>query len=92
MGGEHVEAKHMGLLKGCAEICMTSAHFLIEMSDFHPQVCGVCADICDACAENCERLASGERADVMRRCADICRRCAESCRQMSPGTATSASM
>jgi hypothetical protein len=92
MGGEHAEARHISLLHDCAEICMTSAHFLIGMSDFHPQTCGVCADICDACADSCEKLASGDAADFMQRCVDICRRCAESCRRMASGASSSASM
>ncbi len=83
MGGEHAEAKHIGLLHDCAVICMTSADFMIGMSEFHPQACGVCADVCEACAESCESLASGNGTDFMQRCADACRRCAESCRQMS---------
>ena len=90
MGGEHAEAKHIGLLQDCAQICMTSADFMLRMSDHHPQVCGVCADVCDACATECESLADG--SDFMQRCADACRRCAESCRKMSSGASSSASM
>lgn len=92
MGGEHAEATHIGLLQNCAEICMTSAHFMLTMSDHHPQVCDVCATVCDACADSCESLASGDAAEFMQRCADVCRHCAESCRRMASGTASSASM
>ena len=90
MGGKHAEAKHIGLLQDCAQICVTSADFMLRMSDHHPQVCGVCADVCDACATECESLADG--SDFMQRCADACRRCAESCRKMSSGASSSASM
>ncbi len=90
MGGKHAEAKHIGLLQDCAQICMTGADFMLRMSDHHPQVCGVCADVCDACATECESLADG--SDFMQRCADACRRCAESCRKMSSGASSSASM
>ena len=78
------------LLLDCAQICATSADFMLRMSDHHPQVCGVCADICDACARECESMADG--AEFMRRCADACRRCAESCRRMSSGASSTASM
>jgi hypothetical protein len=90
MGGEHASARHIGLLQDCAQICVTSADFMLRMSSYHPQTCGVCADVCEACAVECERLADGN--DFMQRCADACRRCAESCRRMASGTTTSASM
>lgn len=90
MGGEHASAKHIGLLQDCAQICVTSADFMLRMSDHHPQVCGVCAAVCEACADECERLAGG--SDFMQRCAEACRRCAESCRRMASGSSTTASM
>lgn len=90
MGGEHASPQHIRLLQDCAQICVTSADFMLRMSDHHPQVCGVCADICDACARECESVADG--AEFMRRCADACRRCAESCRRMSSGASSTASM
>ena len=79
MGGEHVEAEHMRTLADCAQICATSADFMLRGSSSHPDVCDVCADICDECAESCEALKGAE----MKRCADQCRRCAESCREMA---------
>lgn len=88
MGGEHASAKHIGLLQDCAQICVTSADFMLRMSDYHPQTCGVCAAVCEACAKECEKMATGDAADFMQRCADACRRCADSCRQMSAGGAS----
>jgi hypothetical protein len=81
MGGDHASPEHIRLLQDCVQICMTSADFMLRASDYHPQVCGVCADICDACANECERMSEG--SDFMQRCAEACRRCAESCRRMS---------
>lgn len=81
MGGKHAEAKHIALLQDCAQICATSADFMLRGSGFHQQTCGVCASICNACADECAKLADG--AEFMQRCADACRRCAESCRKMS---------
>lgn len=92
MGGEHASAAHIKLLQDCVQICQTSADFMIRMSDFHAQTCGVCADVCARCADECEKMATGDGADFMQRCADACRKCAESCRQMSSGTQASASM
>jgi hypothetical protein len=81
MGGEHASAEHQRILADCAQACMTSADFMLRMSDYHPQHCGTCAEICRACADNCERL--GGRDETMRKCAEACRRCGQSCRKMS---------
>jgi hypothetical protein len=76
-GGRHVEAAHLGLLMNCAEICQTSANFMLSNSPFQGRLCGVCAEVCEACARNCEQL--GEMTD----CAEECRRCAKICRSMA---------
>jgi hypothetical protein len=80
LGGAHAEASHIRLLLDCAQICATSADFMLRGSDSHQQLCGLCAEICDRCAEDCERFGDDEQ---MRRCAELCRRCAESCRRMA---------
>ncbi len=61
----------------CAEICQTSANFLLSGSAFHQKVCAVCAEICDACAKSCEQVGG------MEDCVKACRECAESCRKMA---------
>src|SRR3954447_26737858 len=76
-GGEHVEPTHFRLMMNCAEICQTSANFMLSDSNYHAQVCGVCAEICDACAESCDQLEGIED------CAEACRECAKHCRNMS---------
>jgi len=79
-GGRHASPDHIRTLLDCAEMCQTSAHFMLRNSNLHPLTCGVCAETCEACATSCDAIADD---DMMRRCADVCRRCAESCRQMS---------
>ena len=79
-GGKHVEAEHFRLMINCAEICQTSANFMLSGSDFSEQICSVCAEICEACADNCEQV--GDMDD----CVEACRECAESCREMSGST------
>ena len=81
MGGKHAEAAHIRLLMDCAEMCATSANFMLRGSDFHTRICGICAEVCERCAEDCERVDPND--DQMRRCAEMCRRCADSCRQMA---------
>lgn len=79
-GGDHAAPEHIRLLLDCAEICQTSANFMVRGSEHHALTCGVCAEICEMCAESCEAL--GEDAQ-MQRCAEECRRCAASCREMA---------
>ena len=85
LGGERAENSHVRLLLDCADICRTSADFMIRGSVMHRRTCGVCADICERCAADCERMAGDDAR--MRACAEVCRRCAESCRQMAKAAA-----
>lgn len=80
MGGEHAAADHIRLLLDCADICQTSADFMLRGSPLHARTCGVCAEVCERCATDCERF--GDDAS-MKACAELCRRCAESCRRMA---------
>ena len=83
-GGKHAGPEHIRMLLACAEICDTSARFMLLDSEFNGRTCDVCAEVCEACAEDCESMAEDE---VMQQCADVCRRCAESCRQMATAAA-----
>jgi hypothetical protein len=85
MGGKHAEAEHIRLLADCAQICQTSADFMMRGSDMHSRTCAICAEICERCAQDCERVDS--RDPQMKQCADMCRRCAESCRRMASAMA-----
>jgi hypothetical protein len=80
MGGEHASPEHIRILMDCAEICQTSANFMLRNSDLHGKVCGVCAEVCERCAEHCERFSDDS---IMQQCAEICRTCASSCREMA---------
>ena len=81
LGGKHAEAAHIRLLLDCAEICRTSADFMLRGSDLHGRTCGVCAEVCQRCTEDCERIAGNDA--MMKACAETCRRCADSCQRMS---------
>jgi hypothetical protein len=76
-GGAHVEAKHFRLMLACAEICRTSAHFMLLGTLHHRHTCAECAEICRECADDCERVGD------MQACVDACRTCAESCEAMA---------
>lgn len=76
-GGRHTEPQHLRLMMACAEMCRTSAHFMLMGSEFHKRSCRLCAEVCEQCAADCERIGD------MKECVDACRRCAESCRKMA---------
>ena len=67
-GREHAQPDHVSLLLACAEICSTSARFMLLGSEHHVRTCEVCAEVCDACAADCETMSDD---DLMRRCAEI---------------------
>ena len=79
-GEPHTEEQHLRLMMDCAQICQTSADFMLRESTFHARVCGACADICESCADSCGSMTDDER---MQACADLCRECATLCREMS---------
>jgi hypothetical protein len=79
-GGEHAEANHIRLLIDCAEICQTSANFMLRNSPQHGITCAACAEICERCAVECERFPDDMQ---MAACARMCRKCAESCKEMA---------
>lgn len=76
-GGAHVEPRHFRLMMACAEMCRTSAHFMLITTKHHQHICRECAEICAEFAEDCERIGG------MDDCVRICRSCAESCRNMA---------
>lgn len=77
MGGKHVEPAHLRLMLDCAQMCQTSADFMLRGSSLHALTCGVCAEVCEACAKSCEAMGDMEAY------VDACHMCAESCRKMS---------
>lgn len=74
MGGDHTRPQHLRLMLDCAAICQATADALMRKSQFHTQLCGLCADICETCARDCEVLGG------MEDCVTQCRKCAEACR------------
>ena len=67
-------------MRAYAEICQTSANFMLRGPELHSRTCGVCAEICERCASDGERF--GDDAH-MPACAEACRRCADSCKHMA---------
>ena len=82
-GGRHATPGHLRLLMDCADICGTSAAFMLRASDLHAHTCAACAAVCRACAEDCAQMSDDSRMGAL---ADTCRHCAESCEAMAAGT------
>ena len=78
IGGEHAMPEHIRLLLDCAQICQTSADFMLRSSDLHTRTCAICSEVCDICAESCDHFTD----PLMQRCAETCRTCARTCYAM----------
>ena len=81
-GGTHADVAQVGLMLDCAQICQTSADFMMRGSPYHERTCGVCAEVCRACASTCRAFEDDEN---MVHCAEVCEECAEACEQMVGG-------
>src|ERR1041384_1945628 len=60
-GGTHTEVNLVGLLLDCAEVCQTSANFMLRGSPYHVVTCGACAELCRACEEACRTVPGDEQ-------------------------------
>lgn len=85
-GGAHAEPGHLSLMLNCAQLCETTARFMLSASTLHTELCALCAKVCGACAQSCAQL------EGMEACEAACRACAQSCREVAgfelPGTLT----
>lgn len=81
LGGKHAEREHISLLADCAQICQTSADFMLRGSRHHGRACAICPELCRVCADDCERI--DPKDQMMRECAEACRRCASFCDRMA---------
>ena len=79
-GGTHNEINLVGVLLDCAEICQTSANFMLRGSPYHIITCAACAELCRACAEACRSVEDDEQ---MQHCAEVCEECAKHCEMMA---------
>lgn len=80
VGGLHNEINLVGVLLDCAEMCQTSANYMLRGSPYHVITCAACAELCRACAEACRSVEDDEQ---MAHCADVCEECARSCEAMA---------
>jgi hypothetical protein len=81
LGGRHAGPDHIRLLLDCAQLCETTAQYLIRESSFHEKLCGLCAEVCRQCGDNCLQVAGDDQ--MVKQCAEMCQRCADSCAGMA---------
>ena len=60
-----------------AQICATTADFMVRGSAHHAEMCRLCADICEACIRACKGMPG------METCVAACVSCAKRCRTMA---------
>lgn len=81
LGGKHAAPDHIRLMIDCAQLCETTAQYLIRGSSLHGRMCGLCAEACRQCADNCQQLAGDDQ--MVKQCVELCRSCAGSCERMA---------
>ena len=71
---------HVNLLLDCAELCLTTAHFMQHNSPLAGYVNQACAQVCRHCEDVCAQVGMND-------CANACHTCANSCEQIVKMTA-----
>lgn len=79
-GGDITEVNLVGLLLDCAELCQTSANYMLRGSPYHVITCAAAAELCRACEEACRAVSNDEQ---LTHCADVCAACADVCDRMA---------
>jgi hypothetical protein len=72
-GGDHIAPPHFRMMVDCAAVCATTADFMLHKSQFHRELCGLCATVCGECADDCADM------EGMEECVAACRACAQAC-------------
>ncbi|MCL4798769.1 MAG: four-helix bundle copper-binding protein [Burkholderiales bacterium] len=80
-GSARLAPEHFRLLMDCADLCATTADFMLRGSAFHERVGGVCAEVCAACAQSCVQFDLADASQQLQACRAACVRCAKSCRE-----------
>ena len=74
---ERIGPQHIRLMMDCAAACSFAADLIARKSQFHTEVCRLCADICDTCAQDCDQLGDLDQ------CAAVCRDASAQSRELA---------
>ena len=72
---------HIRLMMDCAQICATSADYMVRESPFHDRICRLCSELCKECGKDCQQVAGDDQ--MIEDCIQMCRKCAASCERMA---------
>lgn len=81
LGGRHATPDHIRLLVDCAQMCATSADYMLRQSPFHDRICRLCSDLCTQCGKDCEHVSADD--PIVKQCIEMCHKCAGSCERMA---------
>lgn len=81
LGGRHATPDHIRLMLDCAQMCATSADYMVRESPFHDRICRLCSELCKECAKDCQEVAGDDQ--MVKECLEMCRKCAASCERMA---------
>lgn len=81
LGGRHASPHHIRLLEDCAQMCATSADYMVRESPFHDRICRLCSELCQESGKDCQQVAGDDQ--IVKECIEICRKCAASCERMA---------
>ena len=81
LGGRHAMPDHIRLMMDCAQMCATSADYMVRESPFHDRICRLCSELCKECGKDCQQVAGDDQ--MVKECIEMCRKCAASCERMA---------
>ena len=81
LGGRHATLDHIRLMVDCAQMCATSADYMVRESPFHDRICRLCSELCKECGKDCQQVAGDDQ--MVKECIEMCRKCAASCERMA---------
>src|SRR5215203_5132272 len=61
LGGRHATPDHIRLMVDCAQMCATSADYMLRESPFHDQICRLCSELCKQCGKDCKQVAGDDQ-------------------------------
>lgn len=86
LGGRHAAPDHIRLFVDCAQMCATTADYMLRESPFHDRICRLCSELCKQCGKDCEQVAGDDQ--MVMQCIEMCQKCAGSCERMASKVAT----
>jgi hypothetical protein len=75
-GSDSAKMDHLQMLRDCAELCLTTAHFLQHGSPLAGYLCQAAEQVTTICSNECDQTGDSD-------CANACRNVSWSCNQLT---------